>query len=176
MIGECDATVEDAAEATLRIYARLARVKNNYLDENEFAFLNTEEGSSRRSNRWEDKDSKKASDVLPELDRQKKGSIWRRRVWIIVVIFARSWRNCLTQARANSREQRKALTPEELADLLRSQRTPKSRDTDEEGEEQDSQTHQMVQNLLRELDKRDPRMQSVPAPSCAESTTTIPVR
>ena len=67
----------------------------------------------------------------------------------------------LSRPEANSREQRKSLTAEELADLLRAQRTPKRRDSDEEGEEQDPQTSQMVQNLLRELDKRDPRMQSV---------------
>ncbi|HVO93048.1 MAG TPA: VWA domain-containing protein, partial [Terriglobales bacterium] len=67
----------------------------------------------------------------------------------------------LTQARANSREQRKSLTAEELADLLHSQRAPKPRDSDQEGEEQDPQTAQMVQNLMRELERRDPRMQSV---------------
>ena len=53
----------------------------------------------------------------------------------------------LTKAQANSREQRKSLTPEELADLLRSQRTPKPRDGEDDGEEQDPQTSQMVQNL-----------------------------
>ncbi len=31
LVGGKTATVEDAAEATLRIYARLARVKNDYL-------------------------------------------------------------------------------------------------------------------------------------------------
>ena len=36
LLVEPGATVEDAAEATLRIYARLAKVKNDYLDENEF--------------------------------------------------------------------------------------------------------------------------------------------
>ena len=36
LLAEPGATVEDAAEATLRIYARLAKVKNDYLDEDEF--------------------------------------------------------------------------------------------------------------------------------------------
>jgi nitric oxide reductase activation protein len=67
----------------------------------------------------------------------------------------------LTQEQPNAREERKSLTAQELADLLRSQRWPKARDTDEDGDEQDSETRQMVENLLRELDKRDPRMQSV---------------
>ena len=74
----------------------------------------------------------------------------------------------LTKAQANSREQRKSLTPEELADLLRSQRAPKPRDGEDDGDEQDPQTSQMVQNLMKELDQRDPRMQSVtrrPSPS-----------
>jgi nitric oxide reductase activation protein len=61
----------------------------------------------------------------------------------------------------NAREQRKSLTAEELAELLRSQRQPTKRGSEEEGEEQDSETSQMVQNLMRELDRRDPRMQSV---------------
>jgi nitric oxide reductase activation protein len=67
----------------------------------------------------------------------------------------------LTQVQANAREQRKSLTAEELADLLRSQRAPKARDSDEEDEEQDPQTAQMVQNLMRELERRDPRMQTI---------------
>jgi len=36
LLVEPGATVEDAAEVTLRIYARLAKVRNDYLDENEF--------------------------------------------------------------------------------------------------------------------------------------------
>jgi hypothetical protein len=178
LIGERGATVEDAAEATLRIYARLAKVKNDYLEKNEFALLKTEQGSSRRSksssssNRWEDKDSKSANDVLPEL-------IGKEREYLAPqgVDYRGDFRpelaQLLTQSQANSREQRKSLTPEELADLLRSQRTPKSRDTDEEGEEQDAQTNQMAQNLRRELDERDPRMQSVqrrPSPNSDDDT------
>jgi hypothetical protein len=171
-IGEPGATVEDAAEATLRIYARLARVKNDYLDENEFAHLRTDEGSSSRSNRWEDKDSKRASDVLPELSGREREYLAPQGV-DYRGDFRPELAQLLTQARTNSREQRKSLTPEELADLLRSLRTPKSRDTDEEGDEQDSQTNQMAQNLLRELDKRDPRMQSVqrrPSPNSDDDT------
>ena len=53
----------------------------------------------------------------------------------------------LTQLKVNSREQRKSLTAEEIADLLRSQRTPKRRDSEEEGEEQDPADRQMAQNL-----------------------------
>jgi len=67
----------------------------------------------------------------------------------------------LTQLKVNAREQRKALTAEEIADLLRSQRTPRRRDSEDEGEEQDPQNAQMAQNLMRELERRDPRMQSV---------------
>jgi nitric oxide reductase activation protein len=67
----------------------------------------------------------------------------------------------LSQAMSNSREQRRSLTAEELADLLRSQRTPRRRDSTGKDDEQDLRTSQMVQNLLRELDRRDPRMQSV---------------
>jgi nitric oxide reductase NorD protein len=165
------ATVEDAAEATLRIYPRLARIKNDYLDETEFEKFNESlnrsslrTGSKRssgssRSNRWVDQDSERSPLALPSL-------VGREREYMSPqgVDYRGEFRpelaQLLTQPQANSREKRKSLTAEELADLLRSQRAPKRRDSDDEGEEQDPQTSQMVQNLLRELDKRDPRMQS----------------
>jgi nitric oxide reductase activation protein len=182
LIAKPDARVEDAAEATLRIYPRLARIKNDYLNEVQFELFT--EGSSRRagskgsrgstqqknssngsngsksSNGWVDDDLMTDNATLPPL-------VGREREYLSPqgVDYRGEFRpelaQLLTQAQANSREQRKSLTAEELADLLRSQRTPKPRDSDEEGEEQDPQTSQMVQNLLRELDKRDPRMQSV---------------
>ena len=43
LLGERGATVEDSAEAALRIYARLAKVKNDYLDENKFVALEGKE-------------------------------------------------------------------------------------------------------------------------------------
>ncbi len=175
------ATVEDAAEAALRIYARLARVRNDYLEKNEFAVLQPEEeGSSRsrrsnsssrqigskrssgssRSNRWVDDDSSQVNLKLPAL-------VGREREYLSPpgVDYRGEFRpelaQLLTQAKANSREQRKSLTPEELADLLRSQREPTPRDSDEDGEEADPQTERMVQNLMRELERRDPRMRSI---------------
>jgi nitric oxide reductase NorD protein len=169
LIAEPDARVEDAAEATLRIYARLAKIKNDYLNEDQFEFF-TESSSrssrqtgSNRSNgsrRWVDQDVESSTLTLPSL-------VGREREYLSPqgVDYRGDFRpelaQLLSRPEANSREQRKSLTAEELADLLRSQRTPKRRDSDDEGEEQDPQTSQMVQNLLRELDKRDPRMQSV---------------
>ena len=169
LISEDGATVEDTAEATLRIYASLATVKNEYLKENEFAVFDVEAGRSRsssrsnRSNRSGREDSNFEMDELPRL-------IGREREYLSPhgVDYRGEFRpelaQLLTQAQANAREQRKTLTPEELADLLRSLRAPKPRDSEEGGEEQDPQTSQMVQNLLRELDRRDPRMQSVARP------------
>jgi nitric oxide reductase activation protein len=82
----------------------------------------------------------------------------------------------LSRPEANSREQRKSLTAEELADLLRGQRTPKRRDSDDEGEEQYPQTSQMVQNLLKEINRRDPRMQSMAQrPSARDDNDTGPL-
>lgn len=163
LILEADATVEDAAEATLRIYTRLAKIKNDYLEESEFEPHETERKSSsrsNRSNRWLDQDAESSLSALPSL-------VGREREYLSPqgIDYRGDFRpelaQLLSRPEANSREQRKSLTAEEIADLLRSQRTPKRRDSDEEGEEQDPQTSQMVQNLLRELDKRDPRMQSV---------------
>jgi nitric oxide reductase NorD protein len=166
LISDYGATVEDAAEATLRIYARLAKIKNDYLDENELALFETDrESSSRstrsnRSNHWGDNDAAAAVDALPRpTGRQMEylspqGVDYRGE-------FRPELAQLLTQAQINAREERKSLTPEELADLLRSQRVPKLRDAEEEGEQEDPQSEQMVQNLLRELERRDPRMQSV---------------
>lgn len=163
LVNGAGATVEDAAEATLRIYARLARVKNDYLQEDEFVVIDAERGGSKRSkgssgsNRWEDQEE---LSTLPGLNGREReymspqGVDYRGE-------FRPELAQLLTQAQANSREQRKSLTPEELADMLKNQRSPKPRDAQDDGEEQDPQTSQMVQNLLKELDRRDPRMQSV---------------
>jgi nitric oxide reductase NorD protein len=166
LISEDGATVEDAAEATLRIYARLATVKNEYLKENEFAVLAADKESSNRSNssnRGGDNHSDSEIDKLPELTGREREYLSPQGVDYRGE-FRPELAQFLTQAQANAREQRKTLTPEELADLLRSLRTPKPRDSEEDGDEQDPQTSQIVQNLLRELDRRDPRMQSVARP------------
>ncbi len=181
LIAESGATVEDGVEATLRIYASLAKVKNDYLDEDQFAGIDFDAGRSSRSNRSnrssisDDKALSVANFVLPSLEGREReylappGVDYRGD-------FRPELAQLLTKAQANSREQRKSLTPEELADMLRSQRTPKSRDSDEEGDEQDPQTSQRVQNLLRELDKRDPRMQSVTRrPSSSQDDDTGPL-
>jgi len=185
LIAEPGSTVEDAAEAALRIYQRLARIKNDYLDEDQFELftesLKRSSRSSRRmgsrgsngstgprgSNRWMDNDEE-GKVTLPSL-------VGREREYLSPqgVDYRGEFRpelaQLLTQPQANAREQRKSLTAEELADLLRTQRAPKRRDSDDEGEEQDPQTSQMVQNLLRELDERDPRMQSVSRRQSAQS-------
>ena len=172
LIAEPDARVEDAAEATLRIYTRLARIKNDYLEETEFETF--DDGSNRSAERSRFKSSKWFQS-FQSLGRSRHGKfaltlpslVGREREYLSPqgVDYRGEFRpelaQLLSRPDANSREQRKSLTAEELADLLRSQRTPKRRDSDEEGEEQDPQTSQMVQNLLRELDQRDPRMQSV---------------
>ncbi len=192
LIGGSGASVEDAAEATLRIYPRLARVKNDYLDEDEFVVFETgkerssrskrsshlsqEAGSTRSSrssssNRWEDEDVS-GTLILPSLEGKEREYLAPQGV-DYRGDFRPELAQLLTGAQINSREQRKSLTAEELADLLRSQRAPQPRDSDEDGDEQDPQTSQMVQNLLRELDKRDPRMQSVtrrPSPSQDDDT------
>ena len=163
LLGGASATVEDAAEATLRIYARLARVKNDYLQEDEFSVLDADGKSASRSkrssgsSRWEDQDELR---VLPQLNGREREYLAPQGVDYRGE-FRPELAQLLTQAQANSREQRKSLTPEELADMLKSQRSPKPRDGDDDGDDQDPQTSQMVQNLLKELDQRDPRMQSV---------------
>jgi len=184
---EPGATVEDAAEATLRIYTRLARINNDYLEKTEFG--NFDDNSNRsnrppgskgsigsgRSNRWADQDSERSLSALPSL-------VGREREYLSPQgvdhrgDFRPELAQLLSRPEANSREQRKSLTAEELADLLRGQRTPKRRDSDDEGEEQNPQTSQMVQNLLREINRRDPRMQSMAQrPSAHDDNDTGPL-
>ena len=163
---EHGATVEDAAEATLRIYAILSRVANEFLEENQFTAIRLDgSGSSRsnrssRSKRWE---GDAATGEIPALSapatREKaylspQGVDYRGE-------FKPELAQLLTKPRSNAREQRKALTPDELAELLKSRDSPKPRDSEEEREEQNPQIERMVQNLMRELERRDRRMQSV---------------
>jgi hypothetical protein len=181
LMGEPGTTVEDAAEATLRIYTWLAKVENDYLNENEFAFFETVKETSSRSkrsissNRREDRHSNAAVDALPQLiDREKdyvspQGVDYRGE-------FRPELAQLLTQWQTNAREQRRSLTAKELADLLRSQRAPKPSDSEEEGDPHDPKTAQMVQNLMRELERRDPRMRSVqPGPSPQADDDTGPL-
>ena len=181
LLAEPAARVEDAAEATLRIYSRLAKIKNDYLEEAEFERFDDGSIRSSRSKRsnsssgrdgfngssgseraigWVDAESFSDRFALPALAGREREYLSPQGV-DYRGDFRPELAQLLSRPSANSREQRKSLTAEEIADLLRSQRAPKRRDSDEEGEEQDPQTSQMVQNLLRELDKRDPRMQSV---------------
>jgi nitric oxide reductase NorD protein len=158
----CDhgATVEDAAEATLRIYAILSRVANEFLEENQFAAFELEDTGSNSSNRWErDPTTGEVLAISAPVTREKaylspQGVDYRGE-------FKPELAQLLSRPRFNSREQRTTLTPEELAELLKSRDSPKPRDSEEEREEQDPQIERMVQNLMRELERRDPRVQSV---------------
>ncbi|MDP2601060.1 MAG: VWA domain-containing protein, partial [Deltaproteobacteria bacterium] len=160
------ATVEDGAEATLRIYALLSRVANEFLEENQFAAIDIEEeGSSRSnrsngSNRWEEVPGTgevlalSAPAIREKAYMSPQGVDYRGE-------FKPELAQLLSKPRSNAREERNSLTPEELAELLKSRHSPKPKDSEEESEEQDPQIERMVQNLMRELERRDPRMRSV---------------
>lgn len=150
-----DARVEDTAEATVRIYELLAPVGNDYLEKSRFTTI---ENSESGANRWEE-DRARERVLLPQVAGRERDYLAPQGI-----DYRGEFQPELAQLlrrQVNSREQRKSLSAEELAELLRSQRQPTRRGSDEEGEEQDSGTNQMVQNLMRELDRRDPRMQSV---------------
>jgi nitric oxide reductase NorD protein len=157
------ATVEDSAEATIRIYALLAPALNEFLEESRFATVEVSEVNSyrskrsRSSNRW-DEDADGA--VLPMLGGRERDYLSPQGIDYRGE-FHPELAQLLSRPQTNAREQRKSLSAEELAELLRNQRQPKRGDSEEEGEEQDSQINQMVQNLMRELEGRDPRMRSV---------------
>ena len=163
---EHGATVEDAAEATLRIYPILSRVANEFLEENLFVAIDIEEeGSSRSnrsngSNRWEDAPGTGEVLALSAPATREKAYLSPQGVDYRGE-FKPELAQLLSKPRSNAREQRKSLTPEELAELLKSRHSPKPKDAEEENEEQDPQIERMVQNLMRELERRDPRMQSV---------------
>ncbi|MBI2229053.1 MAG: hypothetical protein HYU46_08135 [Deltaproteobacteria bacterium] len=206
------ATVEDAAEATLRIDAILSRVANEFLEENQFAVFHFEDTASSRSNRSNGSNRLEGDPVAEEVlalwsSPGKPGaplplpfdslrllratprfaggipSEWppavaggrvegsapatREKAYLSPQgidyrgEFKPELAQLLSKPQSNAREQRKALMPEELAELLKSRHSPKPKDPEEESEEQDPQIERMVQNLMRELERRDPRMQSV---------------
>ena len=160
-----DATVEDSAEATVRIYARLAPVKNDYLEEGRFTTIEDFEVRSNRSRRsssskgWEENldgeialpahPAERDNDHLPPQGVDYRGE------------FQPELTQLLSQRQGHSREERQSLTAEELAELLRNQRQPRMGKAGEDDAERDPRTSRMVQNLMRELERRDPRMQSV---------------
>jgi nitric oxide reductase activation protein len=161
---ELDAVVEDAAEATLRAYSIIAKVRNEqFLGFNALAvdvhcgaaFLDCLNGDLQvRLDGGE-----LSALILPPLNGSEREYLSPQ-----AVDYRGDFQPELAQLLShviNSREQRRSLTAVELADLLRSERLPRSRDSIEEDEEQESQTSQMVQNLLRELERKDPRMRSV---------------
>ena len=159
LIAEPGTTVEDCAEATLRIYKVLATVKNAHLEEDQFVMFDDWK-SSNHSNCWSDEEAGLVRPRLPSfVDRERdylspSGIDYRGE-------FRPELAQLLTRPEVNAREQRKSLTAEQVAELLRAQRKPKRRDSDEQGEERDPETEKMVHNLMRELERRDPRMQSI---------------
>ena len=166
LITEPGATVEDCSEATLRVYMLLATVKNAHLEADEFVVLDDEEKNSNHftrfnaPNRWLEMEADRVDVLLPRLiDRERDylspaGIDYRGE-------FRPELAQLLRRPEVNAREQRKSLTAEQVAELLRAQRQPKRRDSDEQGEERDPETEKMVHNLMRELERRDPRMQTI---------------
>jgi nitric oxide reductase activation protein len=154
-----DGTVEDSAEATVRIYARLASMKNDYFEESRFSRIQMPEDGSNRStssNRWTENLNRESilpraaeRDYLPPQGVDYRGE------------FQPELAQLLKQRQGSSREERQSVTAEELAELLRNQRQPRIGKAGEDDAEQDPRTSQMVQNLMRELERRDPGMQSV---------------
>ncbi|HEX2932813.1 MAG TPA: VWA domain-containing protein [Candidatus Binatia bacterium] len=157
LIGAPQTTVEDTAEATLRIYSLLAKIANDYFEDRQLVTIRIDALSS---DVWRlEQETDEARHALPRVNGRARDYLSPQGVDYRGE-FRPELAQLLTQPQANAREERKALTAEELADLLRSQKTPKRRDSDDEGEEQDPQIAQMVQNLMRELEQRDPRMQA----------------
>jgi hypothetical protein len=158
MLVSDSATVEDAAEASLRAYRLLAPVANLCLEQEHFTLLAQGENDAHRFDAANDRPA--APFALPvmagrEADYLSPPGVEYRGE------FQPELAQLLSGPPRNAREQRKPLSAEALAELLRSRRQPTRKGADEQGEEQDSETSQMVQNLMRELERRDPRMQSV---------------
>jgi len=166
LIEHSGATVEDSAEATVRIYVMLAAVPNEYLEADRFQPFRAApqlggDATGRKHGGWDG-----ALDRLPrvigrERDYQSPAPVDYRGE------FRPELAQLLAQSQTNAREERKRWTAEDLADLLRAQQAPRRRDSDEEGDPEDPRTEQMVQNLMHELDRRHPRMQSVEKPRSA---------
>lgn len=155
-------TIEDSAEATLRLYHALAQVQNEFLEADQFVAIDLP-----RDERFEKLARADHSERLIRHFASCTQPVGRNQDYLAPQgvdyrgEFKPELAQLLSKPQANSREQRKALTPEELADLLRNQNRPQNRDQNSDDDDQDPQTAQMVQNLMRELERRDPRMQNI---------------
>ncbi|MBM4260250.1 MAG: VWA domain-containing protein [Deltaproteobacteria bacterium] len=186
------ATIEDSAEATLRLYHSLAQVHNEFLEADQFVAI---ELTSKMAPRYVPSELLGVTEASLSVFPSKPEGLYRggksargpaKAEQLLIRHFASQaqpvGRNqdylapqgvdyrgefkpelaqLLTKPQSNAREQRKALTPEELSDLLKNQNRPQNRNQDSNDDDQDPQTAQMVQNLMRELERRDPRMQSI---------------
>ena len=158
LLGAPNASVEDVGEVTLRIYGRLAVIENRMLPEDGFLLMNMDQEGLNPSDRWSDHGLRESA--LPRMHGRDSEYLSPQPVDYRGE-FRPELAQLLTQTATNAREERKALTADDIAELLRSQRVPKRRASKEEGEEQDPETQQMAHNFMRELLRRDPRMQSI---------------
>jgi nitric oxide reductase NorD protein len=171
-----DATVEDAAEASLRIYGLLSKVPNDNIDAAQFSTLAVTDPQLNGSNLlMESGHSVNLEDVDLERRFSGRGSYADRGKGYSSPQgvdyrgeFNPELAQLLSQAQPRSREQRKNLTPEQLAQLLRNPRPGHSQDKDDDSDGQNPRIDQRVQNLLRELDRRDPGKQSAQSRPASE--------
>lgn len=157
-----DAAVEDAAEATLRIYAVLSRVANDNLNEGQFTTVELEDGhvdSSSRSYWPEHTDPAMQSFVHP-FARGREGDYCAPQGVDYRGEFNPELAQLLNPAEPRSRQQRQILTREQLAQLLRERRGVPARDDEEDGAPEDPRLDQTAQNLMQELERRDSGKQS----------------
>ena len=160
LVSERNAIVEDAAEATLRIYALLSKVTNDGLDENQFSMAPLQDGQIKGSSRWQDENFDRRTFARPTPAGRESAYLSPQGVDYRGE-FNPELAQLFNQAQPRSREHRKVVTPEELAEMLRNQRPGQSKNDQEENPEQDPETDPIVQNLMRELDRRDPGKQSM---------------
>jgi nitric oxide reductase NorD protein len=152
------ASVEDTAEATIRIYARVAPLKNDYLEESRFMTLKEFHVESRNSAE-RDEDAEREIALLQQIPAGGRSYFPPQNVDYRGE-FQPELAQLLSQRQPDAGERRQSFTPEMLADLLRNQRRPKRPNADENDAAHDAQTMQMAHNLIRELERRDPHMQS----------------
>ncbi len=170
LVARREATVEDAAEATARIYALLSEVANEELAEDQFISLKIEQDASPSSGRstrssgsreWEEAEDFTRRWVSSDQSRRTRSSKELAYASPQEVDYRGDFKpelaQLLTRRRARSEDIRQSLSPEQIAEALASERELRTEESDTEDRQQQRQADRRLQNLLRELARLDPQ-------------------
>jgi hypothetical protein len=170
LVARRDATVEDAAEATARIYALVSEIANEKLAEAQFSLLKIEQDAAPSSSRSTRSSSSREWEEAEDFTRRWLSSDQSRRTRSSKELayaspqevdyrgdFKPELAQLLTRRRARSEDNRQSLSPEQIAEALASEQELRTEELVTEDRQQQRQADRRLQNLLRELARLDPQ-------------------